>query len=158
MAAPTPTARQTPAGIRLTDGFSTKVTFAADPDVSLWERTVKPPGVDGGDAIETSTMHQTAWRTMAARALKTLTESTFTAAYDPNCYNQLISLINVETTITVTFPDGSTLAFFGFLRAFEPNELQEGEMPDAQVSITPTNEDPAAHTEQAPVLTSVPGT
>lgn len=158
MSAPATTARQTPAGIKLDDGYQTKIAFAADPDVSFWEKTVKPPGLDGGSPIDTTTMHNTTWRTMAARALITLTESTVNAAYDPNVYNNILALINVEGAITVRFPDGSTLSFFGFLQKFEPNDNAEGEMPMAAVTITPTNYDPVGKVEAAPVLTSVAGT
>lgn len=158
MAAPSATARQTPAGIKMDDGHSTLITFAADPDVSFWEKTVTPPGIDGGDAIETHTMHNDEWRTMAPRQLKTLTEMTCTAAYDPDLYNQILALVNVETTVTVRFPDGSTLAFYGYLRVFEPSEMQEGEQPEAEITIQPTNQDPTTGAEEAPVLTSAPGT
>jgi hypothetical protein len=117
MAAPTPTARSTPVGIKLDDGHSTKVTFATDPDISLWEKAVQPPGVDGGDEIQTTTMFNEVWRTTSPRQLKTLTPSTFKAAYDPAVYDQIVALVNVRTTITDTFPDGSTLASYGFLKA-----------------------------------------
>jgi hypothetical protein len=158
MAAPTPTARVTPTGIMLEDGFSTKITFAADTNVTLYEITVQPPGYDGGDAIETTTMFNTDFRTFAARSLKTLTEGQVTFGYDPVAFSELFTLINVPTTITVTFPDGSTLAFFGYLRTFEPEALAEGEMPTATATFQPTNVDPANHVEAAPVLTSVAGT
>lgn len=155
---PTPTARSAPAGIHLEDGFSTKITFAADPDISFWEKSVQPPGIDGGDAIEQTTMHSVAWRGMAPRHLRTLTSSQTTVAYDPAVYSQIVELINVETTVTVTFPDGSTLAFFGFLQKFEPADMSEGNQPEATVTITPTNRDPVTGAEAAPVLTSVAGT
>lgn len=158
MAAPTPTARGTPSGIKLKDGHRTLITFANNPTISLWEKTVQPPGVDGGDAIEQTTMHNSDWRTSAPRSLKTLMESSFKCAYDPNCYNQLITQINLETTITVTFRDGSTLAFYGWLRTFEPDELQEGTQPEATCTFTPSNFDPTNKVEAAPVLTSVAGT
>lgn len=158
MAAPTPTPRQSPTGIKLKDGFSTKITFATKPAISLWEKTVTPPGIDGGDAIEQTTMHNTTWRTFASRSLKTLTDASFTAAYDPICFTDLLALINLETTITVTFPDGSTYAFYGYLRTFEPQEVSEGEQPEANCTITCTNFDPSAHVEAAPVLASVAGT
>lgn len=158
MAAPTPTARQTPAGIMLENGHATKITPAADPDVSFWERTVQPPGIDGGDPIETTTMHNTTWRTMAPRSLKTLSSSQVTAGYDPNVYNNILSLVNVETTYTVRFPDGSTLAFFGFIQTLEFSENTEGELPTCTLTITPTNQAPGSTTEEAPVLTSVAGT
>lgn len=158
MAAPTPTTRVAPGGIKLDDGFSTVITIALDTDISFWEKTVQPAGIDGGDAIETSTMHNVTWRTMAPRSLKTLTEMSVTAAYDPDLYNQILECINVETTITVEFPDGSTLAFYGFVKSFEPADLSEGEFPEATITIVPTNFDPVNRVEAAPVLTSVAGT
>lgn len=158
MAAPTPTVRGTPAGLRLKNGHSTKITFNRFPTVQFWEETVQPPGVDGGDAIETTTMHNTAWRTNAPRNLKTLTPGNVKASYDPTVFNTIVnSMINIEDTITVTFPDGSTLAFFGYLQKFEPAELKQGEQPEATISFVPTNMD-ATGAEQAPVLTSVAGT
>lgn len=158
MAAPTPTTIGTPAGIKIDDGYQTRIVFAANTTVSLWEKSVKPPGMDGGDAVETTTMRNTTYRTMAPRHLLTLTPMTMTCAYDPNSYNQLIQLINVRTTVTVQFPDGSTLAFFGFLQKFEPNDIKEGEQPEATVTITPTNFDNTNKVEAGPVLTSVAGT
>lgn len=141
------TARSTPVGVRLDDGFSTLIAFAADPDISLWEKTVKPPGLDGGEAVQTSTMHNVTYRTTAPRQLKTLTPCTMTVAYDPQVYDQIISLINVETTITCHFADGSTLDFYGFLQNFEPGECAEGAQPEATCTITPTNVVPGTSTE-----------
>lgn len=134
-------ARGVPVGVKLRDGFSTLIAFTADPDVSFWEKTVKPPGVDGGDAIEVTTMHNEVWRPFAARLLKTLTEASVTAAYDPQVYDQIVALCNVNNLITVHFPDGSELDFWGYLRTFEPGDNTEGEFPEATINITPTNED-----------------
>jgi hypothetical protein len=141
------------------DGYSTKIAFALDPDVSFWEKTVQPPGLDGGDEIDTTTMHNTLYRTMAARALITLTEHSITAAWDPNVYNNIISnLINAEGSISEHFPDGSTLTYYGFLKTFEPSEHSEGEQPEATITVVPTNYDPVARVEAGPVLASVAGT
>lgn len=158
MAAPSTTTRVAPNGVKLDDGFSTTIAFALDPDIAFFEKSVQPPGIDGGDAIETTTMHNTAWRTMSSRQLKTLTEISTTVAYDPAVYTQILSLINQEGSITIEFPDGSTLDFYGYLKSFEPSELQEGEQPEASISIVPTNWDPVNCVEAAPVLTSATGT
>ena len=158
MAAPATTTRTTPTGKYLEDGFSTKIAFSRDPAIKFWEKTVTPPGIDGGDSIEQTTMHNTLWRTFAPRQLQTLTEMTTTAAYDPVVYTDIQELINQEGSITVRFPDGSTLDFFGYLKMFQPNEVSEGEQPDAEVTIVPTNWDPINDVEAAPVLTSVAGT
>jgi hypothetical protein len=159
MAAPATTARLTPAGIYLDDGYQTLIATAADTNVSFWEKTVQPPGLDGGDAIDTTNMHNTVWRTMRARALKTLTEFTVLAGWDPDVYNNIIdNLLNVESDYTVNFPDGSTLDFFAYMRVFAPAELAEGVQPEATITFQPTNYDPTNDVEASPVLTSVAGT
>lgn len=159
MAAPATTARVTPAGIRLRDGFPSKIAFAKDSDVSFWEITVKPPGLDGGDAIDIDTMFNTTYSMRAEQALIMLTEGQVEAAYDPNVINNIISnLINQNGSITIHFKDGSTLDFFGYLRTFDPQPLQKGQMPRATIAFTPTNYDPVNNVEAGPVLTSVAGT
>lgn len=155
MAAPTPTARTSPPGIPLGDGYQTLVTFGADPDVNLWEKQVTPPGLDGGDSVDTTTMINSTYRTMRARNLLSMTEAKMTAAYDPVCYTELEALINVETTVTITFPDGSTLAFYGYLQKLEASEIEEGEQPEAEVTIAVTNWDPVNNVEAGPALASV---
>jgi len=158
MAAPTLTARVAPLGIALADGYSTKIAFAADSDISFWEKSVSPPSLDGGDTIEVSTMHNSVYRTFAARALITLGESSITAAYDPDAYDEIIGIINVNTSVTVHFPDGSTLTFWGYLRTFEPGDNTEGEQPEATITIQPTNVDPSSGHEHGPVMVEVAGT
>lgn len=158
MAAPSATARGTPGGIRLDDGFTTKITMSADATIEFWEKTVQPPSVDGGDAIETTTMHNTIWRTFAPGPLLSLGEVSVTAAYDPDVYAAIVAQLNDEQTITVTFADGTTIAFFGFMRTFEPQEVTSGEQPEANIVFQPTNYDRTNHVEAAPVLTAVSGT
>ena len=157
MAAPEAMDRGTPGGLLLQDGYQSLVTFKEDFEIKFWEKTITPPGLDGGDAIALTTMHNTAWRTFAARGLKTLTEMTLVCAYDPDVYTdgtEIAAAINRDDTITVTWHDGSQLAFFGFLQKFEPSDLTEGEQPEATITIVATNMD-SDGAEQAPVMVSV---
>lgn len=155
---PSVTVRQTPAGIKLGDGYRSVIAFERDPDVSFWERSVKPSGVDGGDPIDTSTMHNTTYRTKSSRALKDRTDMTVKAGYDPNLINQAIALVNAEGAITQYFPDGTTDSNFGYLRSIEFDDLVEGTFPECTITITITNTDPTTGAEAASVLTSVAGT
>lgn len=150
MPAPTPTARVTPSGSRLDDGYQALVTFETDPDVKLWEKEVTPPGIDGGDPINTTTQHNVALRTKSPAALTEMTSSSFTAAYDPAVYPQILALVNVLTVVTYHFPNGTTLAFWGWLRSFEPDGMSEGSQPEATVNIEAANQDTAG-TERDPV-------
>lgn len=140
---------------RLDDGLGTLITFAAASSVLLWEKEVTPPGIEGGGPNDTTTMHNVAWRTMAPKQLKTLTPSTFKAAYDPAVYDSILAMIQVNQQITITFPDGSTLAFYGWVDEFTPDAIVEGEQPTAEVTIQPSNQDGAGD-ETAPDYTAAP--
>lgn len=126
--------------MRMDDGFSTIITFANAPSIKLWEKEVTPPGVEGGGPTETSTMRNTEWRTQSPKKLKTLAQSSFTAAYDPAVYEEIEAQVNVNQEITITFPDGETLSFWGWLDQFSPNANNEGEQPTANVTIEPSNQ------------------
>lgn len=158
MAAPTPTPRVLPTGKNLPDGFKSLITFARKTNISFWEKTVQPIGLDGGDPIDTTTMHNIHWRTFRPRHLKTGTPFTCKVAYDPVVFTDIQSLINQDDTVTQTLSDGSTIAFYAFLQKFEPGELQEGQFPEATITVVPTNWDAANGVEADPVVTPVSGT
>lgn len=151
MSAPTHTTRVEPTGSRLDDGYRTLITFAVDPDIKIWEKTVTPPGFDGGDPINTTTMHNDDLRTFSPRALSTMTGSKMTVAYDPAAYPQIQAIINVATTVTVAFPNGTKLSFYGFLQTFETGDMAEGAQPEATCVIGVTNQDPSSGAEENPV-------
>ncbi len=158
MTAPAYSSRVAPTGVKLDDGFKTHFSFASDTDVGLWEKTVKPFGFDAGDAIVTTTMHNTRWRTKAARQLVDLTPMSGTAAYSPDQLNAILALVGVEQAITVHFSDGDAMSAYGFLKSFEPQECSEGSQPEAQFSVEFTNVDPATGAEVGPAFHNNPGT
>lgn len=138
---------------RIDDGFSTTIAFAVAPTAGLliYEKAVTPPGFENGGAIDTTTMLNTAYRTMAPKKLKTLTEFSFTAAYQPGAYSALLGVLGTNGQITITFPDGATLVFYGWIDAVAPGELAEGEQPTLDITVIPSNTN--AGVETAPVLT-----
>lgn len=138
--------------VRLDDGYQTLVSFAADPTVLFYEKTVTPPGVDGGGEVDTTTMLNSTWRTRNPKALISLANAALRVAYDPATYPEIIALVNVNNLITVTFPDGDTLAFWGWLNSFIPGEHVEGEQPEAEIEIIPSNQNDSG-VETAPVHT-----
>lgn len=158
MADPATTTRSSPVGAFLKDGYQTLIAFAADPDVSFWEKAVQPFGMDGGDAIDNTTMHNTTYRVMRSRSLITATDITSTVAYDPEVLDQIVALLNVETDVTVHHSNSDTWDFYGFLRSFTPQENTEGSQPEAEIVITPTNYDPDADVEAGPNFISAAGT
>jgi len=129
----------------INDGFSTKITFSQGGSgvsgVVLYEKSVQPPGIEMGGANDTTTMRNTAWRTKQPKALKTLTDSGFKAAYDPAVYDDILDLIGVNQLIEVEFSNGHTISFWGWLDSFLPDEIQEGLQPVASCKIVCSNQD-----------------
>ena len=158
MTAPAATVRSVPTGIILPDGFKSLITLAINPAITFWEKSYTPAGMDGGDGIKQDTMFNTRWRMTLPRQLITLTEVVIKAAYDPIVKTDIQAAININTTITEKYFDGSTYAYYGYLKMVKFNELVEGQQPECEVTIMPTNIDPVSHAEAGPTLVSVAGT
>ena len=137
------------------DGKGASISYGGG---NLQEVSISPPAVVGGGSLDVTTHRNGNYRTKAPKKLKDLGEVSFTAIYDPSEYNTTgIGKVNVNQQITVTFPDTSTLVFYGFVDSFTPGELTPGELPTVEVTIVVTNQDGAGTTggtETAPVYTS----
>lgn len=160
MTAPTLTARVAPTGRRLPEGHRFTIAFSAKPNICLWEISGNPPGYDGEDLIDITTQHNEVVRQFHPRSLITVTNSTWTVAYDPKAYTEaeVRGMINRNQSMTVHFSDGSTLTFYAALLRFEPEEASIGEFPTATIEIGPTNTDPVTGGEELPVMVEVSGT
>jgi len=135
------------------DGYATKVAFSgagSNIETYLYEKEVTPPGLEGGGPIDTTTMRNSVYRTQLPKQLKTLSPGSYVGAYDPDLYTEILSAVNVNQEIVVTFPDDSTLTFWGWIDEFKPNPLVEGEQPTANITIIPSNWDGSA--EIAPAM------
>jgi hypothetical protein len=55
----------------------------------------------------------------------------------------VLTLLQVNQQITITFPDLSTVTFWGWLDTFTPGDLSEGEQPTAEITVIPSNQDSA---------------
>lgn len=140
-----------PSGRRLDDGHATFITFSLNDDIGLWEKGVKPPGVEGGESVDTTTMRNLIYRTKNPRKLKELTNMSGTCAYDEFVLAAVVDMVNKLQTITVTFPNGRTWSFPGYLKTFDPQELSEGAQPVASYTIVPTMQN-AAGVETGPTV------
>lgn len=159
MAAPATTARQTPSGIKLINGYKSTLAFARVPNLSIWEIDPGLPTIQGGDPINHTTQHNTTCHTKSPRALIDYEPFNVTGAYDPKLYTTLrTSLINQPGSITRHLPDGTTIDFFGYVKAASFDPHVNGELPIVTLEVVPTNYDPVNRTEEVPVVTEVAGT
>ena len=159
MSAPTPLARGNPVGFKLPEGFPSKITFAANPTVSIWEKAVKPSGRKV-EAIDQTTMFNVTNETTYPSALKKSTPGSLKGAYDPQLRNQIESLVGIPTTITQTWPDGSSVAAFGFISEAMFDELKAKTQPEVTLTFEISDYDAINKVEAGPVYTddSLPGT
>jgi len=140
---------------RIDDGHSTTIAFSASAsgiELYMSEKEVTPPGMSMGGENDTTTMRNTTWRTKAPKQLKTLTPCTVSVAFDPEIYDEMADLSGTNQLITITFPDDSTLAFWGWIDEFTFGNIVEGEQPTADVTIIPSNQN-GSQVETAPVYT-----
>lgn len=136
----------------LIDGFKTVYTIAGI-TAKFDEISVQPPEMDSGGEIDQTSMRNTKWRTSAGKQLIKLGPMTAKVKYEPATYPQIQAILGVTKLITITWPDGATLAFYGFVDKFTPDELVEGTRPEASMTIIPTMQT-AVVVETAPAYTS----
>jgi len=143
---------------RIDDGFATTITFAdqgsgTGPGITFWEKEVTPPGMDAGGPNDTTTMRNLLYRTKAPKKLITLTAMTLVVSYDAVFYDDVLAMMGDNQLITITFPDTSSVAFYGWLDKFVPGNVVEGEQPTATITIEPSNQN-AAGVETPPDYTT----
>lgn len=158
MAAPVAANRVTPTARQMPDGFGTLVVITLDTNIELYEKSVTPPGIQGDAPVETTSNLNIQWRTKSPRTLMMMTDLVMSCGYDPKVWNSIQAIVNRPTTITLHYPTGDKLAFFGFLLSFIPGPLVEGTKPEATVTIVPTNQDPTNCVEEDPVFVAGLGT
>ena len=136
------------------DGHGITLSIAGhDFSLVLDPTEITPPGIEGGDPIENTTLSNTAVTTKVPPALKKITDGKLTVTYNPGEQADIDSAIGDNAAITITFPDAgdATLVFYGYLKEFTPGELKKGELPTAECSFVATNDN--AGVETAPILT-----
>jgi hypothetical protein len=126
----------------LTNGYASFFEIGTYGTLGFWEKEVTPFGLEGGDKIDVSTMHNHYVRTYAAQALYEASDGEITAAYDPGILSNLSGTggaINDNQTVTIHFPDTSTWDTFGYIQTFSPSALTNGEQPEATITVVFTN-------------------
>ena len=158
MAAPAHTTRTAPTGFKIPEGYRSYIAISGDNEIAFWERDVKPPSIDGGDPINTTTQWNVKFETFFPRHLIKLDSISVVAAYDPDVFADILANINVNQAMTFYWPDGSYVDFYGWIQKFEFGELKIGDFPTATVTIALSNTDPATSLEQGPVFHAAAGT
>jgi hypothetical protein len=158
MAAPAHTVHGTPPGKELRDGVGTTIVFALVPNVNFWETELTPPGREGGEPIDNTSLLNTVYRTRRAPVLVEGVIISGSAKYDPKITSDLNNLLNKEGACTLWWPDGSYYDFFGYLKSWKYDGHKEKTLPTAKFEIVQTFWDPVNGVEAAGVYHDAPGT
>ena len=150
MSLPSPTVRNTPPIAPMKDGHRSMFTFANAATISVWEKGMKPMGMDGGDMIDVNTMHTGTWFQQWPRAIIRTTPLNVRVGYITSQYPIIRQQINVNQAITQWFPSSHWVTFYGVLRLFDPEEMVEGTQPEAQMVLEATHWDPVGNVEHGP--------
>lgn len=166
MAAPANTNRLSPLALGfgpLPNGYRAFIAFENAPSLAVFEKAVTPPGMDGGEPIDITTMHNVRSRTKAPRHLIEPTDTSMRVGYNTIVWDDthaqditeetIEDLINDNQSITVSFPDGATYDFFGWLKSWTPSEMEDGIFPEADMVIVQSNWDHINCVESVAVFT-----
>lgn len=139
------------------DAHGTVITFASNNAVKMEPFQTTPPGVDGGAALPATTHENTAVHTDCPQILYRITEGGLQVYFDPAVLPEILALVNQNQAITVTFKDGSTWTFWGWLRTFVPDPFVSGQRATATVAISISNLNNAdPQVETAPAYAAAP--
>lgn len=144
---------------RIDDPFKTLWTFGNFPDVEFQIKGIKLPGTTLGSPIDTTTMENTRYFTMAFRKLRRMSPVTLVCAYsalalDPD--DGIAAMLGINQLCTATLSDNSTYAVWAGVNDFEFSEnTVEGPQPTVSIIVIPTMQN-ASNVETDPVFTPAP--
>lgn len=116
------------------DGFSTVLSFANLPDIKMYERELVLPALKGGGGKDTTNMRQLAHRSQTEDILRSVSSFTVTAAFATDAFADAKLQLGINQLISLIFPDGLQMQFYGWMEEFTPQKFVEGEL--ALVAIT----------------------
>lgn len=123
----------------LSDGQGTKITFVGTA-ITLWQETsVTPPAITGDGPIPMTTHYNTGVRTQKPKKLKSIGNVAATVKYDPEVIDVVMAQLQVNQQIKITFPDLTTLTFWGWLEEFNPGACEEGAEVTADIVVMISN-------------------
>ena len=109
---------------------------------SLCLVSVQSYGADGGEPVDTTCLSNTAYMTSEPPTLIGGSSLSFTARFDPDALSGLVSEINVQQQMTMTFPSPyGSHSFYGYLRTVQAEEGTFNESWNLTGEIAITNTD-----------------
>ena len=133
------------------DMQGTIIGFSLNATLTIEEVETNPFGFDGDGPINVTTHRNNTLRTQAPKKLKGLTNGGARVMYAHADLAKIWAMMQENQLATITYPDGSTDAVWGFIDKFEPDGAVVGDRPTANIVFEPSNrnaskvETPIAH-------------
>lgn len=126
----------------LKDGIGTIITFTLGPFPPLYgEVELTPPGFNMGGPIDMTGLRTTGWVPQAPKSLKAGQPANVKVMFDPALVPAVWQVAGKNQTISIRWPTGATLNWWGWIEelSFEPH--QTGQRPLASMVLQPSNLD-----------------
>lgn len=130
----------------LTDGQSTTINLTGA-GVIFCEKSVAMPKISMGGGKSTTCMRNTTVHTQLPKKLKKYDKITIKIEYSTDC---MAATYGVNQQIVVTWSNGKTLTFWGWVDEFDPGTQEEGKQPEGTLVIEISNTDGSGN-ESPPV-------
>jgi hypothetical protein len=137
-----------PTGTTLTF-TGTGVSFTLD-----WV-TITPAPLEGGEAIDTTSLANTQFKTSMPQTLISCGDLTFSGELNADALDDAVDSINKEATAVVVVGNGGgTFTYYGYLKSVTPGSLTAGEKAtmDGVFAVTNTVTTAYVPTETAPTF------
>jgi len=122
-----------------TDGLGLRFELV-NQGLVAYVKNITPPGVEGGDPINTTTTDNTSFESQAPRTLKMKTAINAEVTYDKNDKDAWEAAVDQSDDVLVHYPDDSSDLDAGWLGSFLANQTTFNEQPTAQVIVHYYNE------------------
>jgi len=116
-------------------------------------RTLGGFAIDGGDPLDATYLANSAWMTKLPQTLAEASDISFTMDYDPSQLAAVVTEINNNQSIVMTFSGIGTITFWGYLKSYEPDDGEKGTAWTVSCTIVPTLLN-ASLAETAPVFST----
>lgn len=146
----------------LLDGQGLTVSFSIDTTIYFYPKNLTPSGWDGGGPNDITLLANTTYHTMAPKKLKMITALTGEGAYSTAGLNtngdvgRFINMVNRNQEITVTYPDGASFTFWGYVDKIIPGQIVGGTQPTVTITIQPTMINNTDCSETGPTYVAAP--
>lgn len=121
------------------DGYAAGLIVGTATPIVLPVVHVTPPASKGGSPVKQTTMQNQWAHTQLPAVLKEIGSSSVTVAYSSVTLAALYAAQNQNVILTLVWPTGKRLRWWGWIRDIDPQQLAIGTRPEANLTLEASN-------------------